>query len=384
MKLNYAILGCITLLLCGCKVTQKVNRGGGEVVVCDSLQSGDDMFCLEFIQDMELIPLQTSDSSLIGTDPELIVSGTDYYIIDQNGSQRILRYDTNGRFLNRIGNRGKGAQEYLKISNMVVDSMSNVITIFSSTDAKICSYSNTGDFISGRKVNSQFSQGFPAKNGNLWLYLGYQNGASDYRVRQVDAQDRPNVELLTANEKVMPVEEKFPVFIPASDGRILLRESLNPTVYALTGEGTVVPRYSFDFGEYAVPEEYYEQSSPMAAVELLMKRPFTILDRILDRKNYVVIQAQVQYPNVAPMLIYGIKKKNENRWLWFNFEDIPNNQGLWVNSIQDLTDNDELICLVDPIRLLKNSDQWSIFKNPEVLSGLNEEDNPVLIKCQLK
>ncbi len=384
MKLNHTLLLSISLLaLCSCSHSTKTETDC-EIVAYDP-NAGNDLFHSDLIRDVELIPLQTSDSSLIGTDPELLSDGREFFLIDRNGSQTILRYDAAGRFLNRIGSRGKGPQEYLTLSNVYIDSASGKVTIFSNLDSKICTYHKDGTFSTGRKTEHPFTQGFPAENDSYWLYLGYQNGTSDQRIMKIDAQDRITAHFLDATANVMPVEERFPVFIPTVDGQLWLRESLDNQIGILTGTN-LTPVYRFDFGNYNIPTEYYTQSNPTEAAMQLMKQPFTILDRLLESRNYLIIQAHIQRPDgQAPTLIYAIKHKPSTGWHWFNIENPAENHTISNNSIRALNKNDELLCLVDPLRLLETTPgERTIFQNPELIDSLNEESNPVILKCRLK
>lgn len=360
------------------------SAGDAETVVVYDPTGGSDLFHSDMIRDMELIPFQTSDSSLIGTNPELISDAEGYYIIDCNGSLDILRYDTTGRFLNKIGSRGKGPQEYLSVSNVITDSVSGTLTVFSNMDSKICTYRKEGDFVSGRKLDSQFSQGIPTFDDNLWLYLGYQNGIADHRMLQTDDQGKILEQWLDATGNVMPVEERYPVFVETSDGRLLLRESFSDRVCEVTDDG-ITPVYRFDFGKYNIPDEYFEKDSPMAAGDFLMKQEFVVLDRIMDSPNYFFVQAMIQRPGISATMVYGLQDKRSDRWQWFNFRDVQNNKAPGLNSVRSLTGNDELICLVDPIRLMEMAPQErSVFRNPEVIDGLSEESNPVIVKCRLR
>lgn len=385
MNLRIVFPSLIGMLLLGsCGENTHNPADDAETVVAYDPNGGGDLFHSDLIREIDLIPLQTTDSSLIGTNPELISDATGYYIIDHKGSLNILRYDTAGLFLNMIGNRGKGPQEYLSVSNVITDPGSGTLTVFSNMDSKICAYRKEGDFVSGRKLDCPFGQGIPSSDGNLWLYLGPQNGTSDYRIVKTDQQGKILEQWLDATENVMPVEEMYPVFVETSDGRLLLRESFSNRICEVTDDG-ITPLYRFDFGKYNVPDEYFEKDSPMAAGDFLMKREFVVLDRVMDSPNYLFVQAMIQRPGISATMVYGLQDKRSDRWQWFNFRDVQNNTTPGFNSVRSLTGNDELICLVDPMRLMEMApEERSIFRNPEVIGSLTEESNPVVLKCRLK
>ena len=347
-------------------------------------RSGDGIFRSSFIHEIELIPLETTDSSLIGTSPECIVDRDGgYYIADMNGSQKILRYDSTGRFLNTIGSRGHGPQEYLGISNYLIDTLTGHVSVFSNLDKKVCVYDKDGTFVSSRTFSIPFSQGWPVGEC-YWLYEGYMNGHSEYRVLKIDAQEKIMETLLPADVQIMPMAESFPVFIPVSGGKLLLRETFGNQIYCLE-DGNAVPIFEFDFGTYSIPDEYYEMDDVKESGNYIMQRDFVCIDRFMENKKYVFVQALLKKTDDKNGLVYGILDKRSEQWQWYTFADIMNNRHPGAGTVKILTPENELLCLVDPTRLMDMpSEERSVFKNPVVIGNLTEESNPVLIKCQLK
>ena len=85
------------------------------------------------------------------------------------------------------------------------------------------------------------------------------------------------------------------------------------------------------------------------------------------------------------VLAYGIGRKADNDWRWFNFHDVLTVKKLGVASMQGLTEDNELICLVEPLRLMDlTPEQRALFANPEMLNGLSEESNSVILRCRLE
>ncbi len=382
-KSLFSSVVCLFLLgSCG-KVHKNPTQEPIQIGVYDP-NGGSDLFHSDLIREIELVPLETSDSSLIGTTPECMMdTHGNYYIADINGSQKLLRYDSTGRFLNAIGNRGRGPREYLGLSNFLIDSLTENVFVFSNLDQKVCVYGNDGSFVSNRTFNTSFFQGWP-DGENYWLYEGYMNGSSDYRVLKVDAQENIIETILPADIQIMPMEESFPVFIPDPNGNLMLRETFSDRIYRLSAD-SVIPVYGFDFGKYSIPQEYYQIGDVRQSVEYIMKRDFACIDRFMESNHYAVIQVLLKKKDDRNALVYGILDKATGGWQWYTFEDILKNKSLGAGSVRMLTAGDELICLVDPMRLMEMApEERSIFRNPEVISSLTEESNPVVLKCRLK
>src|SRR6056300_205469 len=71
------------------------------------------------IKDIDYIPLETNDASLFGNIHKLIVSDSCVYIIDYQ--QTILKFGTDGSFINRISKQGRGPEEYGDSFDFAID-----------------------------------------------------------------------------------------------------------------------------------------------------------------------------------------------------------------------------------------------------------------------
>jgi hypothetical protein len=106
------ILTCI-FLICGCEQKPQMS---GEVDVIDISASinneGATMLLSEIVDDITFIPLETTDECLIGRIRSIYFSNNYLVIIDADPNQ-ILLFDTTGKFVRTIGNKGQGPGEYI-------------------------------------------------------------------------------------------------------------------------------------------------------------------------------------------------------------------------------------------------------------------------------
>ena len=65
---------------------------------------------------MEIIPLETNDSSLISSVSKIVHRNNRYYILDKE-MDRIVAFDDQGKFLNLINKKGNGPGEYTGLSD---------------------------------------------------------------------------------------------------------------------------------------------------------------------------------------------------------------------------------------------------------------------------
>lgn len=64
------------------------------------------------------IPLETQDDYLIGNIDKLIVTDKTFYVLDKNISTATYCFNSEGKFIRKIGNRGASDKEYISITDI--------------------------------------------------------------------------------------------------------------------------------------------------------------------------------------------------------------------------------------------------------------------------
>lgn len=101
----------------------------------------------EFAKDVEYIPLQTTKNSLLGEFALKIVNVDNRIYIHNSGlNGGIMCFDTDGKFLFKNQNYGRGPGQYTTLSDFDVSSDNKIMTILSNVDQKLFIYniSETG------------------------------------------------------------------------------------------------------------------------------------------------------------------------------------------------------------------------------------------------
>lgn len=266
----------------------------------------------------------------MGDNLQLQIHNGEFYIADMGNAARIFRFDKYGNFLNTIGQRGRGPQEYLGLSDFSFDNNDHV-SIFSDLNQAVYNYSQDGQFANTSNLETRFLRAVKAGEDKYWLYWGFASVNGEWRLAHVDR-----------------------------NGKISRKE---------------LP------GKYNVPQEYFEKKSPMEAGEFLFSKDFTIIRKFMENENYALLEAQIQKMTDGPetLLIYGLKNKKTDNWHWF---DIKKQDDVMAGSPQCLTAGNKLLCLVKPAAIKKHKDN-PIITNPEIISGLNDSMNPVVMVCTL-
>lgn len=101
----------------------------------------------DFAENIEYIPLQTTESSLIGPFTLKLLNLDNRIYIQNSGLEgEIMCFDRGGKFLFKINNKGRGPEEYDFVTDFDVSSDNKVLTILSSSTRKLVAYgiSDTG------------------------------------------------------------------------------------------------------------------------------------------------------------------------------------------------------------------------------------------------
>lgn len=96
----------------------------------------------KIFNEMVVVPLESKDICLLANPTKIIERNNKFFILDfQRG---LFLFDSKGKFLNQIGNQGKGPGEYLEIRDFIINKEGNILIL---DFKKILMYNINGDYI---------------------------------------------------------------------------------------------------------------------------------------------------------------------------------------------------------------------------------------------
>jgi hypothetical protein len=146
MKHNIFILVFIFTLytLYGCK-EQNGKMETGSVIRMD-IDKRDHISVFDIFRKIEIIPLETTDESLIKSIDKLIYYDHNIYILDYD-RYKIFVFDSLGHYLFKFDDRGQGPEEYHHIADFDINEKERKLVLLSAVDAKLHEYSLNGQFL---------------------------------------------------------------------------------------------------------------------------------------------------------------------------------------------------------------------------------------------
>lgn len=139
MRTKLVILLMIFLVSCGRESSREKDNTGSvlEIDLLSEPESGITKLS-EIAENVEYMPLQTTDSSLLG-DVVLKIVNIDnriYILNSVEDEDEILCFNTDGKFSYKINKTGRGPEEYLSITDFDISYDNTLLTILSALDSR--------------------------------------------------------------------------------------------------------------------------------------------------------------------------------------------------------------------------------------------------------
>jgi hypothetical protein len=358
----------------------------------------------DFVESIELIPLETTEESLIGNMSRIESTPSLYYIgMGQWGpAEQILVFRKDGTYLTKIDKKGPGPNEYTTLWDYRADKNSNLIV---SGMHKIFMYDFQRDsFYLTHNIEAISPIIAPIIDDDILLYLRGGGFLSKEKTEHDDTFLR-----LKANGETstffQPTEEQYKRMryftvrnFSSSEGKIYFSYAFCDTIFEIRND-QLYPVYAIDFGSKKLPADIFKDAP--GATEMNRKLTahqgvrtigvfyitphyvyfsFGTTQRIFYRAFYYPATKKVLMGNtfIDDMFFVGSK--------------------IDLNSIGVHFEGEYMLCSVQPPVLLDryqeakerlDETEWDAFceKHPRLVSvceNLTSDDNPVLLKIKIK
>lgn len=338
----------------------------------------------EIAEGVEYIPLQTTDSILIGKVEKLIVRNGKYFIWDSQ-TESIICFDEKGRYLRKILKQGQGPGEYPRISDFTINMKNGNICIYSDMAQATFIYNEKGEFI---KKNSfqMILNSFAMNDEFAYYYLGRCPNSVFFK------KDYPNQYRYVAMKNELPVHqqlsytynEKFTDIPLSADNfsfykdTMLLFEDLKPEIYTIDSTGCLKPRYRIEFlTNTYIPSFNMDIDVEKMKAEEKAGRLAKLFGSFFETDNYLFFN----YSWGLIGSVYVNKKDNTIHNMGFFLEDDFNSNSLPVTI--EFVDEEYMYQIEEPSSLIRVKSSHSPYLK-KIVDGIEEFDNPVIAKIKLK
>ena len=232
----------LLLLFWSCSSPEKVNYNSIEV----DIDERHNVSVLNLFDRIELIPLETSNSSLLSFIDKLICYNDVLYIHDYSEKQ-ILAFGPDGKFLYKINNRGQGPGEYLHISDFDINKEESKMLIVDPVRNELHEYDLTGKFLNKIKLPVIYG----AYNKIKWLNtdkIAFWTFDDHNRLKFYNKSDN------SIYQEFLPIEEKslfdqFSVSVFPYCQNMMISSTIDNNIYEISSDGSFTIAYTWNFGK---------------------------------------------------------------------------------------------------------------------------------------
>ena len=242
MKRNLLFFMIVSLLfLCGCNEPKHIFVASHIIDINDPIEVSID----ELLTDFDTIRLEVNNESIMKNIIILHIMDGRFYIVS-NDKKSIFIFEQNGKYVNKIEDRGQGPKEYIIIHDMQIDPVKKRIIITDAFSKRILVYDRDGkqtDVIQLKFFPTSivaFNNGFI--NINTFKNYNKNTQMDNYHVHFLDSIGNFVSSAINNNlKKDIDINSQFSIEV-INDSEILYQPPLSNIVYKINDE-EIIPYY---------------------------------------------------------------------------------------------------------------------------------------------
>jgi len=355
----------------------------------------------EIYRDAKFIKLETLEDHLIPRIKKMIIENDQLFLLCSNS---IMIFDRNGNFISEINNPGSGPGEYKSLRDIQINSQNKVVEILDSKSRKIIRYDTNGKFIDEWHNRNITGYSFLKLNDDVYSFYSGNLHFGDFKYKLHN--------ISKANEKVLgkffiidPIEANYMHFFDKTNyemlnGNFFFLYSYNDTIYNIS-EKNISPRIVIDFGKYSLPKSVFTEKFNNV-VEFTMHCEKTNyayhIDGYLETDNHIFftykykkkryhvyyskLSQELKITNILidDLVLQGFKSPT-------SYSTMP--VGRSENEHYTIVEPFEFLAGMDSLKMSLNAENWNMFitRNPDLhkmYETTNIEDNPIIAIWELK
>lgn len=358
----------------------KNNRGKAaftaDIVANVDVPESKEAFDVGQLADFEkVIPLRTEEGAFIGEIDKLEMDDNHIVILDKK-MRTVWLFDSDGRFIRKIGCLGNGPKEYVSLDDMQFDKESGTVWIWDRVKQAMFEYDLSGELL--QEISTGFiANRFAKTQSGFWLYYSYlENPDNNNLILVNDQMDR----LVSG---YFPTKESFPVSLNSGftsrHGRYFFYFPLSNIVYSLDGE-EANPYIEFDFGAQTLPYSKIMNMSESEYKNLLGNESYLgDLRNVVMSNDYCFFKFSSTVRNKYVTDYYGVlnlQTGDVKTYAYLMTSDLL----VDFSSILCVTKDDELVYPIYPA----NSDPFYYDELKVLVPDVTEDSNPILAIYKIK
>lgn len=262
------------------------------------------------VNEIDIIPLETSSESLVANVTKVIVSDSNVFIMDRLNDYGIIIFTRDGRFVKRISN-GRGPGELSRLYDIAYDQEREELIAYQ--HSYLVYYSVSGDYLRQVKLPFGFLNFTIVPNGYVFKALDGQSNPhlgeigeysmlvcdKDFRLKAVGVKGIPMGKVLTHRDYLNNRDA----------GQVMITHSYLDTIYQFDNASSRLrARYVLDYSSKKMPDRFLKFDSFRDFNTAIKENDFYFfLGKYLETDSHNVFFLHNYYQGVG-LVVYRSKK----------------------------------------------------------------------------
>lgn len=354
-------------------------------------ESGQGLQLSSIVDNVEIIPLQLTDSSSMGSINKVVYFDGKLFFHEWR-TEKVLCFSDNGSFLFQVGAIGKAEGEYTTLCDFNINPYTKQIEIYDIMNNKLLCYDLEGNYL-----NDSFKIGYKARaytivdSSNYVFFNDCRFESVPYNLftSKMDSFQPENIQIKSLGERDLMNQ---PCPFSNYKNSVLFSYSLNDTIYKVTNKGAE-PLYKIDFIGERINDHVLEKSME-EIVEYSMNNQVPSFVSNLVENNMSISFSYFYGSNEKENIVFYNKKSKQTVNIYNCVNDInylPLNPPFCAigGRFLSIVPAFEVVSALEEAKKLRTTNPSAInidaFDRLSAIAGsIKEFDNPVLLIYNIK
>ncbi|WP_423128788.1 6-bladed beta-propeller [Gaoshiqia sp. Z1-71] len=380
----YLICIKVLFLFSGCDSKTDVDKNRQEQTLHFDVSNWEEKQAIprKIIKSIKFTPLETTDSSLIGSIGKMYKLDGFLYVKDNQYVKEILIYNHNGKYERSIGKYGRGAGEFIDLTDFLIDEKQNHLLILDNQQRKVLTYNLVnGDHINDLKIQFWATNFSNPEDHVLSFYSKDQDLAGPkHLIANLDLIENSKEWFLEQDQYDKHFSYRHSIF---QSENTYFAPYFKDVVYRITKD-KVEPFITFNFCKDKIPKEKLQNKERLREIqEVLDEKNWTYgIENVIENEHFLTFNFKLRNQNV--IVIYC--KESGNYVYGNHFEGglgaFPLIKYITVSENEFIGVIDAfLFCRMKQMVMEQGNEE---LKNQylETLNTVSEESNPIIVSIQ--
>lgn len=345
-----------------------------EIKIPDNLHTKRELKISAFADTVTYVALETNSDCLLSKIEDVKTKGDKLFI--RSDKDEILVFTESGRFLNKVGKKGKGPNEYYSLIHYAINDSNVFILDYAQ---RITVYKHTGEFERYMKLRRQASRIILLENKGIACYIPdsqfnveddlYNWLITDYQGDSIGTIKTPKIRDQSGKKK--HVSNHFVLTDVSCQHAFTFKEVFNDSLYFIDPASLKARVYSY------IDQGVHRMNMEKTFEQVAYSKHNMRINKIAEIPGYVFIsyKCMCQGNDITHHAVYDKRER-----LFYNLDDRNHEEHIENDIYEGL--NFRILAKIDENYLVGSIDAYRVARNNHMNSSgvaVKETDNPVLV-----